>query len=124
MIAVGVTNPFYCPEQNKYIGKPVGACYGGHGIAIVSYDDEITYTFADGTVEKGFFEIQNSWDKTWANGGFAYIPYSSLSWVLSNGLSFVTEIWSCVDYKPSYWRIQAGAFGSKIDAQTYPGPTV
>ena len=132
MISVSVTDSFYYPEQNKYIAKPNSHYYGGHEIVVIGYDDDMTYTYANGETHKGFIEIQNSWTANWANGGFAYIPYDALGWYLPApypyvGACFIVELWSSIDdhsdmpqpVKPRYWRIQTGAFSIKTNAQNY-----
>lgn len=136
IIAVG--DSFYWPEQGKFVGKPKAAFYGAHDITVVSFDDDMMYTYADGTTCRGMLEVKNSWSKYWGNGGFAYIPYDALNWRLPNkdgtgwGIGFITELWSTVDdlgnneqqpepdvVRPKYWRIQTGAFSVKANAQNY-----
>ena len=41
--------------------------HGRHAICVVGYDDD---------KYGGAFEIMNSWDVNWGNGGFTWIPYS------------------------------------------------
>jgi len=121
--ALSVTYPFYYPEQNKYINKPMGQFYGGHNIDITGFDDDMTFTFSNGITEKGFIEIFNSWGN-WADGGFAYVPYSSINWQTDNGYPFWFEWWTSIDDhgdapqpdKPKYWRVQVGAFSQKSNA--------
>lgn len=124
--ALGVANQFFNPEQGRFIAPPSGTLYGGHDVLLVGYDDDMMYTYADGRTEKGFLELQNSWGKHWGNGGYAYVPYSALDWKwpVSNGIEFIWEMWSAVDFdqspvKPKYWRIQTGAFSVKTNAQNY-----
>ncbi|NKB33132.1 MAG: hypothetical protein GKR91_08545 [Pseudomonadales bacterium] len=46
------------------IPNPGGAQRGGHAMLVVGYDDV-----------KRQFKVQNSWDKTWGDRGYGYIPY-------------------------------------------------
>ena len=128
IMGIAVSNSFYYPEQRKYVAKPVGTMYGGHAITVVSYDDNMTFTYQDGTTEVGFIEIHTSWSSNWANEGFAYIPYSAMNWVFGNNQwPFIFEMWSSIDEhsdapqpeKPKYWRINTGSFLVKTNAQNY-----
>lgn len=58
---------------------------GGHCINIVGYDDTIANL--DGT--KGAFHVINNWTTSWANGGYAWMPYS-----LEGGDYFPTDIFT------------------------------
>lgn len=46
-----------------------------HDINIVGWDDD--HDNGDGT--KGAWEVRNSWDVTWGNGGYAWIKYGAYS---------------------------------------------
>lgn len=114
-----VNDSFWDPEQNKYIKKPAGQFCGGHCMCIIGYDNDIEYTYEDGTHYKGFLEIQNSWSTGWGNSGFAYIPYDLLK-LESNILIYAA--WSVIDSTTQVkklWRIHSSKFTNKEDAQAH-----
>ena len=49
---------------------------GNHCVAIVGYDDEVTYTRA-GVTMKGAFLIMNSWGSGYQDGGFCWMAYDA-----------------------------------------------
>ena len=58
-------NNSICVWKNNITYKPDSI--GGHAIVIVGYYDN-----------PGYFKIQNSWDTTWGDKGYVYVPYDSL----------------------------------------------
>ena len=60
-----------------------GTGYGGHGVSIVGYDDNIWVDINyDGEVqeaEMGAFKMVNSWGDGWGNNGFVWISYDALN---------------------------------------------
>lgn len=56
--------------------KPQGNMLGGHLIYADGYDDTLTHTYPDGSVETGFVRCINSWSKAWGDEGYLYLPYS------------------------------------------------
>lgn len=60
---------------------------GGHAMLIVGYDGRATIS-GKSNPKFGRFIIQNSWDKTWGDGGFCYIPSSML-----NTSDTLTDMW-------------------------------
>ena len=118
MASVMVTMSLITPDGGKYIAPMEGTQYGLHCIAIIGYDDEMT-AMVKGKQYTGFFEVQNSYGTSWADGGFAYMPYDVFA-----DTSFIYEVWSSVDYinkqdKPKYHRVQLGAFRVKSNAENY-----
>jgi len=61
----------YCPK-NYIIPLPEEGeeKLGGHVVALVGFDD---------AVEGGCFIVRNSWGESWADRGYAYLPYGYLS---------------------------------------------
>lgn len=57
--------------------------WSGHAMAIVGYDDNITYDLnGDGVIqayEKGAFKIVNSWGTDYCNDGFVWVMYDALN---------------------------------------------
>lgn len=51
---------------------------GGHQVAIVGYDDNITCV-KNGVELKGAFLVQNSWGEGWYNGGRIWMMYDALN---------------------------------------------
>ncbi|MBQ8911398.1 MAG: hypothetical protein IJY89_02370 [Clostridia bacterium] len=62
----------------------VAICYstgtnaGGHQVAIVGYDDNITCS-VNGVTLKGAFLVANSWGTGWQNKGYTWMMYDSLN---------------------------------------------
>lgn len=83
-------------DAKDYVPKPQGNMLGGHAIVACSYDDNIKLGPYTGGVL-----IMNSWGKSWAQGGFCWIPYAAWQepwWIdQSIGWPFVMEAWACVD---------------------------
>ena len=57
-----------------------GNAGGGHQVAIIGYDDEVTCTFA-GVKMRGAFLIANSYGEGWMNGGLTWAMYDALNTV-------------------------------------------
>ncbi len=57
------SHPFIMPMPNPEKDQHMG----GHAVVICGYDDS-----------KRLFELKNSWDTTWADGGYCYLPYEYL----------------------------------------------
>lgn len=51
--------------------KPHEGVLGGHAVAIVGWDD----TLSSGGLT-GFFKVRNSWDTSWGQDGYFWMPYS------------------------------------------------
>lgn len=60
---------------------------GGHAVMICGYDDELNYNMG-----KGCFLAQNSWDNTYGDGGFFWIPYKFFNDALAIDTWCVTDI--------------------------------
>jgi hypothetical protein len=101
-IASWVCQNFIHPEQNKFIPAPEGQILGGHDYNIVGYDDNLEYTFSNGKHCKGFVRILNSWGTSWADGGYAWIPYDVIASYSDIDLKipFMMEAWVITDYTP------------------------
>ena len=69
---------YVCIKQYDPDGKR-----SGHAMAIVGYDDNISYDLnGDGviqTYEKGAFKIVNSWGTNYGNDGFIWVMYDALN---------------------------------------------
>ena len=61
-------------STDYFLPMPSGDPIGGHEELIVGHDDNLVHTYADGTTITGFYEIQNSWGASFANGGRYYAP--------------------------------------------------
>lgn len=55
-----------------------GSMSGGHQLAVVGYDDEITCLYQGKTL-KGAFQVANSWGASWGNGGCVWLMYDALN---------------------------------------------
>ena len=55
-----------------------GSMSGGHQLAIVGYDDEITCRYQGQTL-KGAFQVANSWGTGWGNDGCVWLMYDALN---------------------------------------------
>jgi hypothetical protein len=72
-------NDMFTPDANGYL-NPTGGVAGGHEWLIVGYS-----AAGYGTVKEPSFEMQNSWGKSWAKDGRAYITVSNYETLLGNG---------------------------------------
>lgn len=91
-----VTDTFMYPEDG-FVGLPSGKLYGGHCIDIQDYDDELTHTYKNGKTLTGFFRFPNSWDTTWGDKGFGYLPYEFINTQSDVGYWYYMEGWTSVD---------------------------
>ncbi len=80
---------------NKYIENNGSTSEGeqsfhqdGHALVAVGYDDSKEF---EGHKEKGGFLIRNSWDKSWGDKGYGWLPYD---YVLKGK---ATDWWSLLD---------------------------
>jgi C1A family cysteine protease len=92
-VAIPVYESFYrISEDNPVLQPPAPGetFYGGHGMLVVGYDDEI-----------GGFLTVNSWGPNWGMEGYLYLSYE---FVIQN----VWEAWVMNDYQEtqSYKRLQ------------------
>lgn len=73
-----LNNQYVCVKQVNTDDKR-----SGHAMAIVGYDDNITYDLnGDGIIqdyERGAFKIVNSWGKDYKNDGFIWVLYDALN---------------------------------------------
>ncbi len=107
---VMVLSNFLDPEIDKdtreaFIPMPNRFILGGHAIAIIGYDDNLTYTYEDGTTYTGFVKMVNSWyrgneDRWWGKDGTAWIPYDIMYRDISRdtpGFRLFVEAWGWQD---------------------------
>lgn len=100
LLAVIVSDSFVNTAKSPangevYIPKPLGAILGGHAIVGVAYDDNIKLGDYTGGVL-----LMNSWGKSWADNGFAWLPYEAFTnyWIDADlKIPFIMEMWSSVD---------------------------
>jgi len=71
LIGLAWPNSWFNVESDGKLPAPDSSA-GGHCVSIVGYDDTIENL--DGT--KGAFHVINNWTTQWANGGYAWMPYS------------------------------------------------
>ncbi|WP_273225665.1 C1 family peptidase [Geosporobacter ferrireducens] len=93
-----VTESFkYCGADGT-IPMPEGYLLGGHGVKVDGFSDKMERKIK-GVYEKGFFRLHNSWDKTWGDNGYGWLPYRFITYRLQDlpGLSFFDESWSSLD---------------------------
>ncbi|MBN1983908.1 MAG: hypothetical protein JW795_20415, partial [Chitinivibrionales bacterium] len=84
-----------------------------HAMSIVGYDDSVRYDYNgdkkyanEGTDvtkwEIGAFIMLNTWGTSWADAGFAYLPYKVMADAMSNGGIAGNYVYGCeakIDYK-------------------------
>lgn len=68
----------YGKTGDKAIAYSTGSPNGGHQVAIVGYDDNITCV-KNGVTLKGAFKVANSWGTGWMNSGFIWMMYDALN---------------------------------------------
>ena len=79
--------PSPVPTKNEQI-------HDGHAIVAVGYDDNyVTTNTTDNSTSTGALFIKNSWETTWANAGYGYLPY----WYLQNG--HASDFWTLTSAK-------------------------
>jgi len=91
LAGVLVCENFLTPD-NGYIDLPEGKVLGGHAICVIGYND----TMSNGK-HIGFFEVRNSWGKSWGDKGYCWIPYDFFESRADTGMSYWFESWSSVD---------------------------
>jgi len=64
MIGMDIDNNFYNARAG-YIWNTFGTSVGGHGLAVIGWDDS-----------KHAFKIMNSWGTGWGDGGFLWVDYN------------------------------------------------
>ncbi len=119
MLVMGI--PIYYDFPN-FGGNPVKQYYdfngtagfaGGHGVAIVGYDDNINPSGSD-TDHRGGFKMVNSWGAGWNGGGYVYLSYDFVK-------RYVWEAWTMSDLttadSPIITTLSAGSgsVGDSID---------
>lgn len=121
-VGVYVTDSFMYPDKDGFVKGMNGYLHGGHAVLLVGADDNMTHTFADGTTERGFYTIQNSWSKSWGDNGLCYMSYKDFHTYRTDiGMPLVMEAWASEDVivesdNPKYYKVQTGAFGVKDNA--------
>jgi len=90
-IGINIYNYFYSLENYNYtytIADTTGDSLGGHGLAIVGYDD--TKVTNDGT---GAFRLVNSWGTDWGDSGYFWMSYEAVKYDsdLSHGYVYWTD---------------------------------
>ena len=68
----------YGKEGDFVIPYSSGPAAGGHQVAFVGYDDDITCV-KNGVTLKGAFKIANSWGTGWYNDGFLWMMYDAFN---------------------------------------------
>jgi C1A family cysteine protease len=97
LAGVMVTDSFLTPE-NGFINMPLGRILGGHAICCVGFDDNLIYTYKNGVTKKGFLRIRNSWNTSWGDKGYAWLPYDFYyGKIVDLGSPYFFEAWSTVD---------------------------
>lgn len=88
------------PENYKYNNETyvrlVSGHEGGHGMAIVGYNDNIWCDINGNNIvdsgEMGAFKIANSWSEAYGNDGFMWIAYDALNEISCvNNVEHITE---------------------------------
>lgn len=67
---------------------------GGHALCVCGYDDDLT-----NGKHMGYLQVKNSWDTTWGDGGYCWIPYDYFLMADNSmgGFRYWMESWSSVD---------------------------
>jgi len=82
VVAIPVYYNFYnIPNDPNYVyDSPSGSYQGGHGMAVVGYNDNLQA-----------FKVVNSWGTNWGYSGFANLSYNFIQ-------NYAWEAWSMEDY--------------------------
>ena len=62
---------------------------GGHSMCIIGYNDD----FVNLDRSKGAFEIRNSWNTSWDDSGYGWMPYGYLLQGTSFPDGLMSDIW-------------------------------
>lgn len=89
-----------CAAREPVFAGPVG----GHEVVFTGYRDDATLPGG------GAFEMRNSWDETWGDGGYAWLPYA---YVEMFSIEAGTIVQSIEDYK-------GDGYGGIVDANKVP----
>lgn len=68
----------YGKKGEQVIYRSTNRSSGGHQVAIVGYDDNLTCT-VNGVTLKGAFLVANSWGNTWKNSGYTWVMYDAVN---------------------------------------------
>lgn len=100
------------PAKTYYDYNGTSLYAGGHGVAIVGYDDNINPGGANAD-HKGGFKMVNSWGPGWngANHGFVYLSYDFVK-------RYVSEAWAMTDLSPDTPAITSLSASSGLAGNT------
>lgn len=77
---------------------------GGHAIAVVGYDDNISIT-VNGVTLTGAFKLANSWGDDWGNDGFIWVSYDAFNKESIYGTAWQNSTTSPLkDYKGNIYK--------------------
>ena len=100
------------PAKTYYDYNGSSSLAGGHGVAIVGYNDNINPGGADAD-HKGGFKMVNSWGPSWNGNGFVYLSYDFVK-------RYVWEAWTMGDNAPDSPSVSSlskasGNVGDSVD---------
>lgn len=84
-----VTDNFVQANNEEYIGVAQGRILGGHDYVIIGRDDDMFFKFSDGTALKGFYHLQNSWNRQQT----AWVAKSFIGEITDMGMHILEGAW-------------------------------
>jgi len=97
-IGAAVPGTMSCVAREPVFAGPVG----GHEVVFVGYRDDASLPGG------GAFEMRNSWDETWGDGGYAWLPYAYVEMFCDEAGTIVQTV---EDYKGDGYGGAVGANG-------------
>lgn len=90
----------YGKVGEQVIYRSTNRSSGGHQVAVVGYDDDLTCT-VNGVTLKGAFLVANSWGTTWKNGGYTWVMYDAIN---------QTSAYSALNHTDRQWTFDQFVF--------------
>ncbi|MBE6672800.1 MAG: hypothetical protein E7599_04705 [Ruminococcaceae bacterium] len=112
----------YGKKGQQVIYRSTNRSSGGHQVAIVGYDDDLTCT-VNGITLKGAFLVANSWGTTWKNNGYTWVMYDAVNQVSAySSLNHTDRQWTLDQFVFLDWKTdllpKRPALSAKIEITT------
>ncbi len=112
----------YGKAGQQVIYRSTNRSSGGHQVAIVGYDDNLTCT-VNGVTLKGAFLVANSWGTTWKNNGYTWVMYDAVNQSSAySALNHTNRQWTLDQFVFLDWQtdlcIERPALMAKVEITT------
>lgn len=89
-----------------------GAKGADHAIALVGWDDDISYKLSDGTVYTGAYIAQNSYGTSYGDSGYFYIMYDDIN--VEENVAGLVRAKKCVENSITYNNMQGTTYDNQF----------